>query len=74
MATVGQRGHINPFQGRLGLELLLTNVSGSSFKEVARSQAAATVLSHRHSEGKAELGVYTHWTTLRQAKARPHTN
>lgn len=30
MVTVGQRGHINPSQGRPGLELLLTNVTGYS--------------------------------------------
>lgn len=30
MVTVGQRGHINPSQGRPGLDLLLTNVTGYS--------------------------------------------
>lgn len=35
MATVGQRGHINPSQGRPGLALFLTNGSGYSFKQVA---------------------------------------
>lgn len=30
MATAGQRGHVNPSQGRSGLELLLTHVTGFS--------------------------------------------
>lgn len=38
MATVGQRGHINPSQGRPGLELLLTNVSGYNATRVTGSQ------------------------------------
>lgn len=37
--------------------------------------ATETLLqAHSHSEGKAELGVYTHRTRLRQAKARAHNN
>lgn len=55
MATVGQRGHINPSQDRPGLELLL-NVFGYSFTRVtgSRPQRAFSSLSS-HSEGKAEL-------------------
>lgn len=61
MATVGQRGHINPSQDRLGLELLL-NASGYSLTWVTESrlQQAFSSLSS-HSEGKAELctcGLY----------------
>lgn len=61
MATVGQRGHINPSQDRLGLELLL-NASGYSLTWVTESrlQRAFSSLSSL-SEGKAELctcGLY----------------
>lgn len=58
MATVGQRGHINPSQDRPALELLL-NVSGYGFTWVTDSWLLRAFSSlSSHSEGKAEL--HTH--------------
>lgn len=74
MATAGQRGHINPSQGRPGLQLLLTNVSGYGANRYLGVSPSDLLQSHGHSEGKMELGVYNQWTTLRQAKARAHNN
>lgn len=75
MATVGQRGHINPSQGRPGLELLLTNVSGYSATRATGSQpyrpfsCLAAIPRARQSWEFICIG-YTHRPALKQAKTR----
>lgn len=56
------------------MELLLANVSGYSTNRCLGASHNNPSPVSRHSEGKTDLGVYTHWTTLRQAKARTHNN